>query len=119
MAGTGRAAPHSPQNCSPGPVGLAHNGQAAVSTAPHRVQNLRRSRFSYPQAAQAPPEPLSLTRRMVRPTGAEGSAPRAEGVAQDGQALGHDLVPGPLASLLPGEEPRLGEHREMVADGGL
>jgi len=47
-----RAAPHSPQNRSPGSAGAPHEGHAGASPEPHAEQNLRPSRFSVPQAGQ-------------------------------------------------------------------
>src|SRR6516165_4882962 len=51
-SGSRIAAPHSPQNFSPGSMGAPHFGHEATSGVPQLVQNLRPSRLSLPHFEQ-------------------------------------------------------------------
>ena len=44
--------PHSPQNFTPGALGVPQAAHAAESDAPHSPQNFRPSSFDVPQDAQ-------------------------------------------------------------------
>jgi hypothetical protein len=44
--------PHSPQNFTPGALGVPQAAHMAVSDAPHSPQNFRPSSFDAPQDAQ-------------------------------------------------------------------